>query len=346
MMNDLAPKLDGQKAKDLLSRLADKRANQALPAEMELALLWAINSLGEFDIEPEWWGDSRRPDAFTDFLVPGKSAVIDVVAINDNSISGETEMAHVARVFSERANQIRKGFGTFLYYTFGEESGHDGNKYFRRRLASKTYVLTPYAEEMLRGWIMSGVADSKKLVILEDGLHVSIEKQSFQQILFHNFHSSMPPESYSIDDNPLFEALKRKLAQLAAAPPGALRYIFLADVGSTLLNRLGTFSERNMSSRPVTGTKILRHFISEYRDKVDSVVIFSPRCHRQVLHSDRLYWEIAIVNRPGYDIHPDSIDMLKDSNCSRGWQKVVALLGGNVSQSFDDSTVALPADRG
>lgn len=40
MLNDLAPCLDEAKGKDLLRRLENKRVEQALPAEMELALLW------------------------------------------------------------------------------------------------------------------------------------------------------------------------------------------------------------------------------------------------------------------------------------------------------------------
>lgn len=47
MLNDLAPRLDEAKGKDLLRRLENKRVEQALPAEMELALLWGLLQLGD-----------------------------------------------------------------------------------------------------------------------------------------------------------------------------------------------------------------------------------------------------------------------------------------------------------
>lgn len=64
MLDAIAPVLGPEKGRDLQNRLNDpKQVEQALPAEMELALLWAIQSLGDLEIEPEWWGDSRRGDA-------------------------------------------------------------------------------------------------------------------------------------------------------------------------------------------------------------------------------------------------------------------------------------------
>ena len=54
MLDELAPILDDRKRKDLLARLNHKKKeDQALPAEMELALLWATHSLGEMEVEPE-----------------------------------------------------------------------------------------------------------------------------------------------------------------------------------------------------------------------------------------------------------------------------------------------------
>ncbi|MFX8875747.1 hypothetical protein ABTM97_19470, partial [Acinetobacter baumannii] len=70
MFDELATILTVEKRRDLLQRLNDgKRVEQALPAEMELALLWALHSLGDLEIEPEWWGDSKRPDAISGVLV-------------------------------------------------------------------------------------------------------------------------------------------------------------------------------------------------------------------------------------------------------------------------------------
>lgn len=54
MLAEIALHLDDAKARDLVRRLEDKRVDQVLPAEMELALLWALSRVGEIHIEPEW----------------------------------------------------------------------------------------------------------------------------------------------------------------------------------------------------------------------------------------------------------------------------------------------------
>ena len=120
----------------ILRRLNDnKQVDQALPAEMELALLWAINSIGDLEVEPEWWGDNKRPDAVTDGLVPGLTTAIEIAATNDNSLRGEEVMDAVAVQISSAADRTKKGTGIHLYFRFREESGYVRGKYIRRQLA-------------------------------------------------------------------------------------------------------------------------------------------------------------------------------------------------------------------
>lgn len=89
MLNELMPSLEPSKARDILARLEKKKVDQALPAEAELSLLWALSRLGEIDNEPYWWGDQSRPDAYTESLLIGQAAAIEITAINDNRMSGQ-----------------------------------------------------------------------------------------------------------------------------------------------------------------------------------------------------------------------------------------------------------------
>ena len=66
MLNELGPWLTIDKAADLLSRLEDRRTEQALAAEFELALLWAIGQVADLIIEPRL--DAAAPDAMTNSL--------------------------------------------------------------------------------------------------------------------------------------------------------------------------------------------------------------------------------------------------------------------------------------
>lgn len=231
MLNDLAPHLSGEKSKALLRCLNDKkRVEQALPAEMELALLWAISKLGDIEIEPEWWGDSKRPDAVTERLVSGRIAAIEIASPNDNSISGEAEMDAIALQIGAVAHEARKGSGQYLRYTFREESGYRGRQYFRRRMAPRDFELGDELSAQVRDWIKSGRSTQERLRLVAPGLDAVVEHTVHKQVRFHNIFSSMPPEAHSLEDNPLFELLRRKRRQLKAAAPGTLRLIFLADL--------------------------------------------------------------------------------------------------------------------
>lgn len=277
MLDQLAPVLVEGKGKDILGRLNHpKNVEQALPAEMELALLWAIHSLGDLEVEPEWWGDSKRPDAITDTLLPGRTVAIEIAATNDNAISGEEAMDAVALQVSAAADLAEKGIGNFLYFTFREESGYLAGQYIRRRLAPKDFMLPEALSKTVQDWVSSGRSERERLRLQSKGLDVEIERKAYRQTRYHNVHSSMPPETHSVDDNPLYDLLRRKKRQLKAAVPGTLRMIFVADVGSTLLRRIGQVGEHDWTNLRVSGSQIVAHFMTTYGKDVDAVVTFSP----------------------------------------------------------------------
>ncbi len=95
------------KAQDLRNRLENKRIDQALPAEAELALLWTLNRLGPIEVEPYWWGDSHQPGAYTESLVPERPSVVEVAAVSDGLIAGTEAMDRTALQMSEHANRRR-----------------------------------------------------------------------------------------------------------------------------------------------------------------------------------------------------------------------------------------------
>lgn len=317
MLDELAPILDNRKRKDLLARLNHKKKeDQALPAEMELALLWATHSLGEMEIEPEWWGDSKRPDAVTDFLVQGRTAAIEIAATNDNSLSGEAEMYAIAQQIGEVASRAKAGIGDYLSYRFGETSGYDAGKYYRRRLAPKDFRLDENQRAGIAGWVASGQSTTIGLRVQTNAVDVVIEHKSYKQTRFHNISSSMPAEAHSLNDNPLYELLKRKKRQLKAAAQGTLRILFIADVGSSLLNRMGRMGWSDPAGRTVSGDQIIRHFVGTYADDVDAVVVFSPTIeHSSWLGSDpsgrnSKRWSVGMFGTSALPEIPEALDLI------------------------------------
>jgi len=281
MLDELAPVLTEGKGKDLLRRLNSKKdVDQALPAEMELALLWGISSLGEMEIEPEWWGDSKRPDVITDHLFPGVTAAIEIAATNDNSLSGEADMDAIALQIGAAANRAQSGTGEYLYYHFRETSGYEAGKFYRHRLAPKGFKIDEAMRAAIANWINSGLSANGRLHLQAPGLDVEVERKTYKQTRFHNIFSSMPAEAHSVDNNPLFDLLRRKKRQLKAAAQGTLRLLFVADVGSSLLNDMGKFGWRDPAGRTVSGADIIGHFVRVYSADIDAVVAFSPTIER------------------------------------------------------------------
>jgi len=310
MLDDFAAQHGTQHARSVLKRLEDKRIDQVLPAEMELALIWALSRLGDVEVEPEWWGDEKRPDAYTEALVWGEPAAVEIAAPSDNALSGEEAMDRIALAVSGIANKARRGIADFFYYRFQEEMGYENGQYFRRRLVPDNHGLSAETERRIREWTRSNPGTGSRLRIVEPGLDVEIERSSHRQARYHNTWSSMPPEALSIDNNPLYKLLKRKLRQLKAARHGTHRFIFLADAGSTLLNRLGSPGEINPTGRTFSGREILGHFVSTNRSAVDAVVAFAPRRPLTMVTHEGPYWAVSVFCRPGFKFDLGPLEQL------------------------------------
>jgi len=89
---------------------------QALPAEMELGLLWGLLKLGDVEVEPAWFALGSLPDAYSELLFAPRPAAIEIAAISDASLAQEDEMRRTASLLCEAANRIRRGEGHHLHF--------------------------------------------------------------------------------------------------------------------------------------------------------------------------------------------------------------------------------------
>lgn len=94
MLDDLAGKV---RPAHFIGRLNDKRYENALPAEAELGLVWAVDRLGGFESEPTWYSpDGRRPEGVSSQIFPGRDAAFDVKAVSDRAIPGVVGMRRLS----------------------------------------------------------------------------------------------------------------------------------------------------------------------------------------------------------------------------------------------------------
>lgn len=309
MLTDLSPLIDREKAQDLLRRIESKRIDQALPAEMELALVWALGNIGTAEIEPYWFGASSLPDAFSEQLIPGHETVVEIAAISDAALPGDEGMRNASRKISHEANKIRRGASRHLSYFFHEDSKWVARESLRWVKVPRDLLVSDYIRNALREWLYRQDRTDGDAIRLQEGeLDVVITWHDRPQSSY-NFRSSMPPEIRSLRDNYVHEVLRAKARQLKSPLFKGLRCVILGDVGSTALRRL---ESRDYTNRVVSGSQIISDFLAMPGARLDVIAVITPIRERRRLDSleETIEWKLAIFCRPGLEIETSGFDAL------------------------------------
>lgn len=274
MFNELVPLLGEHKANDLLQRLENKRVEQALPAEMELVLLWGLRQLGDIEVEPNWLGNGRLPDAYSKMLFPGQPTLIEIAAVSDAGLAQEDEMRRTASLLCEAANIARRGCGRHLHFQFGEESEWTSKGYVRRRKVDPEFAVTDDIAKQLAVWLEVPSGTTRvPFRIRTEKTELMVTWHDQKQSQHSNFFSSMPAEAYSLTDNPLHSILKDKAAQLNNEEFAGIRCLLLCDAGSRLLRDL---TDGIKSHGAYSGAQIIEAFLAHRSCNLDVVCVFSP----------------------------------------------------------------------
>jgi hypothetical protein len=272
MAEDISPALNADKQTELRRRLTSPKVDQVLPAEMELAILWGLNQLGEIEVEPELQESNQRPEARSEFLFSGQNTYVEVAALSNASLSGEEDMSRISSQISQFANQIQRGLGKHLFFTFNYALEHKDKRISRRRMANPKFILTEEVKDLVRSWLALPPEKRKSLRVAAENTDVIVEWREHKQ-QFQNFFSPMPVEAQHLDANPLWEVLRNKSSQLKHSGNGTLKCLILADAGSSLLRQL---EQGDRLGRTFSGQEIINHFLTRYPKSFDIVCVFSP----------------------------------------------------------------------
>ena len=287
MLNKINNKISHEKIKDLTNRLTNKRPEQALAAEMELALFYCFSMNFDTEIEPEWFPGSKEPDIYVEDFFE-QPAFIEITTISDEAVSDQKVMRAASQKILQYANTVRRGSGKFLFFEYQETDGYRevipnpksifGHKeFFRKRLIGRNFELCNEFKAILNKWLGNPAWPAPKAIRIElDYVDVVIRVKDHAQRSSHNFHSSMPAFCYSLEDNPIFKALKEKEHQLRETPKGNLRVVFLCDGGCGPLREL---NYKDSLNRVKSAKEIIRHFLSK-GSKLDHVIVVVPQIDR------------------------------------------------------------------
>jgi hypothetical protein len=205
MLDELDPLLTPQKTNELLGRLEHERTSQAIGAEYELALSWAVSRVFATELEPDF---SARPD----MLVQGfldKPAVIEVTAVSDSGFAQEDDMRRAANILANAASRLKKGSGEHLYFHFAERRVVQKGKSYRQRCVTKDFALSDRLEQSLKQWLYGtepAPTTKLQLIDLDGAINITVEWKSYVPRLF-NFFSSMPAVGQDLEGNVIFKAI-------------------------------------------------------------------------------------------------------------------------------------------
>jgi hypothetical protein len=145
MLDGLGPWLLRDKAKGLIKRLDNKAPDQALPAEYELALSWAVAKIASLEIGKTM--GTRTPDIYSADILSASPLVVDVAALDDVSLSGIATMRRARNIINSTCDELRRRSSDHLHFTFSETSGYAPkgkrkSSFYRRRPVSPTFRMT------------------------------------------------------------------------------------------------------------------------------------------------------------------------------------------------------------
>lgn len=310
MLDELGPLMGQEQSLGLVRRIESKEIEQALPAEMELGLIWAIAQLGPVEIEPEWYSEKRLPDLFSDHLFPGHETVIEITALSDAVLPADEGMRNASRKLSQEAGKLRRGAGRHLSYYFYEETVRIERNSIRRVCVPRDLVVSDAMRLQLRHWLKGkDRKDGDKIALIEGMLKVILTWHDRAQSRY-NFTTSMPPEIPHIEDNYVFRALEAKAKQLRNPHFKGIRCVMLADVGSTALRR---FDHTDHTARVYNGSQIAAHYLrSKANPGIDVVAIVTPNRGSSGFtgYSDTMAWKIGLCCRSDIQIDTDQFERL------------------------------------
>lgn len=291
-------------AKHFIGRLNDKRFENALPAEAELALVWGVSRLGPFQSEPVGFSPKgRRPEGISNSLIPDFETVFDVKALSDRVIPGIVGMRKLSAKLVEAANRIHRGSGQRLEFFFFERSDYRVPKNHRTIYAPADHSVSQFALDRLAAFLKTGPRPGDHIDIVDGEMRVRVTWKPGVSPLF-NYRSSIVNEIFDIEDNYIAAGLAEKARQLRAPNFKGLRGVLLADIGSASLRR---FDAIDPLRRAVSGRQIVQHVLNRPDAGLDFVCVFSPQIDRPPLQSPHHYWRVSVVVRPDLEISTDGL---------------------------------------
>jgi hypothetical protein len=295
ILEGFASKLSPQKYSEIVARLEHNNTKDALAAEAELLVTWAISNIADVQIEPSFENTSKRIDLASKDLLPSGPVALEITALSDDNFSGNADMVRTANIISNHSNEIRSNSGKHLTFNFNE-TRNPLQPFSRARAVDPKFELTENSKVILKDWITSREwPNCPALRLIQGATDVEIHCHSGEVIAPPKVFSTMPAVAYDLKDNPIYKAIEKKSKlQLAKLPKHMARCLVLVDVGSFILRNLWSGFGGGME---VTGKSIITAALKRF--DIDVIIAISSQRENPFGYNvkSKLVWRILVFDR-------------------------------------------------
>ncbi len=276
--------------KDWVRRL-NTVSDDYVATEWEIALLWAFSRFGSVLHEPEH--GKKRIDLFFESHERKLHFAADIVAISDEGLHEKNPISRLRDELWKRVHKAKIRAGGFFFKVEEAQPIPNRRSGQKRRLLLppagefQTYIFTSDFDEYLNT-IRKDLHTQRVYSAKHDSPAVAV---TIQYVPGRGGVGTASYGSYTsttvIDDNPLFNALKRKVVQLKRGASEGPRGVIVCDRGSRIFNEISTWATFNM-------TEVICEFFRQY-SSVDFVVVLGIKDQSGPV----------VNNRPRHQVRPE-----------------------------------------
>ncbi|HEK2357659.1 TPA: hypothetical protein VDW84_005393 [Pseudomonas aeruginosa] len=295
-INSLEEVLDLSQIKSLVDRI-NKPGERSLHTMWEIAVLDALSKCGKLSHEKEI-NNGKKPDIelVLDFEDDSSICIVgDITTISDNGLHSQNPIKYLRDEIRRLCGKFGLSSEKIALDVRGRTEGNARSEKVRLKIPGQN-SLKDLINNDIATWLKSVKANAShpnRIEFNENDQEFSLSYNPSWTGGEFTSHASYTV-ALSINKNPIYNSLKKKLEQLKRAPPNSLRIIFACDGGCDLFRRNG-FSQSSFSA-----ADIAREFLRN-NSSIDAVVlltVFEERKFSSVEISYYLKYQIVLGESP------------------------------------------------
>lgn len=251
-INKLSETLPQEAIARLVQNL-NRNNETSLAYEWEVAVLFALNKLGNIEYEVCHGGESALDVTFRLPSHEKVNFVADIATVSDRGLDDENPIEMLSRFLHRKAQTLGLP-GGFSYRVEGSRIGHRFENRKVKLAMPNRKELHPFLKEHITPRlrrIKEANLDRADISINEDPYQISITYDK-NYTMSSGSHPSYTA-AYSLEKNPVYTSLKAKKRQLAKSGFEGRKGIILCDGACSLLRSQRTTSAMSYSDRDVIG---------------------------------------------------------------------------------------------